>query len=323
MILTRADAASVMDLEDWLQAVAHGFRAAGEGKALSVPPMHIPVPGGGFHAKGASLSSGRSYVAVKLNGNFPGNLAERGLPTIQGALLLCDGETGSLLAMMDSIEITLRRTAAATALAALHLARTDSETILLCGCGDQAAAQLAALRAVLPLRRCLAWDKDPERAEAFARRSIAVETSAVADLAQAAGESDVIVTCTTARQPFLERSFVKPGTFVAAIGADSPDKSEIRPDLMRGALIVADSIEQCAAMGDLRHALAAGAVRREDVHAELSELVLGTKIGRSSADEITLFDSTGTALQDVASAAAIYERALGRPGILSTSLGAL
>ena len=323
MILTRADVTAAMDSGAWLQAVELGFRAAGEGKARSVPPMHIVVAGGGFHAKAASLSADRTYVALKLNGNFPGNPEQRGLPTIQGALLLCDGETGSLLAVMDSIEITLRRTAAATALAALHLARPDSETILICGCGEQAAAQLAALHAVLPLRRCLAWDRDRQRAEAFARASVAVETRTVEDVGGAAARSDVIVTCTTARRPFLDRSFVKAGTFVAAVGADSPDKCEIDPHLMRDALIVADSIDQCAAMGDLRHAIAAGAVRREDVHAELGDLVLGTRAGRASGDQITLFDSTGTALQDVAAAAAIYQRLLGRPGIMSRSLGAL
>ncbi|MEA3045188.1 MAG: hypothetical protein QOH47_3026 [Sphingomonadales bacterium] len=312
LLLTRGDVAGLMDQPAWLEAVETGFRAAAEGKAQAPPPMTLPGRNGAFHAKGASLGLGRRYVALKLNGNFPDNPEARGLPTIQGAILLCDGETGVLLAIMDSIEITLRRTAAATALAARYLARPDSRTILVCGCGAQGRAQLEALRDMLPLARAFAWDCRPDRARAFARdmAMAGVSVEAVEDVA-AALEADVIVTCTTARSPFLGPSQVRPGTFVAAVGADSPDKSEIEPALMASALVVADRLDQCAAMGDLHHALAAGMERR-NVHAELADLVTGRKPGRTMQHQITLFDSTGTALQDVASAARIYERALGR-----------
>ena len=143
------------------------------------------------------------------------------------------------------------------------------------------------------------------------------------DLAGAARQSDVIVTCTTARTPFLGPEMVRPGSFVAAVGADSPDKSEIRPELMARARIVADVVDQCARMGDLHHALAARAMRLGDVHAGLAELVAGTRPGRTDDSEIFLFDSTGTALQDVAAAAIVLERARGRTGLLSVALGAL
>ena len=324
LILSRSDISGLMGLDSWLAAVESGFAAAAEGRAASPPPMAIKGSGGIFHAKGAGIELDRSYVALKLNGNFPDNPATRGLPTIQGALLLCDGENGSLLAVMDSIEITLRRTAAATALAARFLARPQSRTILICGCGEQGSAQLAALQAVLPLDRALAWDRDPGRSRRFAdtegRKGLIVE--AVTDLARASQASDVIVTCTTATAPFLEESFVRPGTFVAAVGTDSPEKSEIQPALMRRAVVVADLLDQCAAMGDLRHALAAGVMERGDVHAELSQLVSGTKTGRSDQDQITLFDSTGTALQDVAAAAIVYRRAVEAGACNSVLLGA-
>jgi ornithine cyclodeaminase/alanine dehydrogenase-like protein (mu-crystallin family) len=324
LILARRDIAPLMDQAAWLEVVETGFRAAAEGKAQAPPPMTIHGVGGAFHAKGASLALGRHYVALKLNGNFPDNVATRGLPTIQGALLLCDGETGALLAIMDSIEITLRRTAAATALAARFLARPESRTILICGCGEQGRAQLAALREILPLRRALAWDRDESRASAFAADmaggAFAVEP--VSDLGAAARRSDVIVTCTTSRQPFLDAAMVGPGTFVAAVGVDSPDKSEIDPRLMAGALVVADVLDQCAIMGDLRLALASGLMAPGDVHAELGDLVAGRKPGRTSAAQITLFDSTGTALQDVASAALVYERATKIAGLKSVALGA-
>jgi ornithine cyclodeaminase/alanine dehydrogenase-like protein (mu-crystallin family) len=319
LILARRDVAALMNPAAWLAAVETGFRAAAQGGAHAPPPMTLAGQGGAFHAKGASLRLGRAYVALKLNGNFPGNPEARNLPTIQGAILLCDGETGVLLAIMDSIEVTLRRTAAATALAARFLARPDSGTILVCGCGAQGRAQLAALREVLPLRRAFAWDRDRERAQAFAEETGA---EAAVDLAAAAGESDVIVTCTTSHSPFLAASMVRPGTFVAAVGADSPEKSEVQPALMARALVVADVLDQCAVMGDLHHALDAGVMDRADVHAELGELVAGRRQGRTSPDQITLFDSTGSALQDVASAAFLYERAGPMAGFVSIQLGA-
>ena len=314
LILSRRAVAALMGPADWLEAVETGFRAAGEGRAEAPPPMTIAGSGGAFHAKGASLRLDRMYVALKLNGNFPGNPAARALPTIQGALLLCDGETGSLLAIVDSIELTLRRTAAATALAARFLARPESRTVLVCGCGEQGRAQLAALREVLPIDRVLAWDRDPERARTFGGE-------AVDDLEAAARESDVIVTCTTARAPFLEAFFVRPGTFVAAVGADSPGKSEIAPELTSRALVVTDVLEQCAVMGDLHHAIEAGAMDRSGVQAELADLVTGAKAGRTSDEQITLFDSTGTALQDVAAAALIYQRAGAVPHLPRIALG--
>lgn len=319
IILARRDVAALMAPSTWLEAVETGFRATAGGRTQAPPPMTLAGQGGTFHAKGAGISLDRLYVALKLNGNFPRNPAARGLPTIQGAILLCDGATGTLLAIIDSIEVTLRRTAAASALAARFLARSGAATLLICGCGAQGQAQLAALREVLPLTRVLAWDRDRARARAFAD-----ETGAepVTDLAASARASDVIVTCTTSRAPFLAAGFVRPGTFVAAVGADSPEKSEVDPELMAKAVVVADAIEQCAEMGDLHHAIAAGLMDRAQVHAELADLVTGRKPGRTSDEEITLFDSTGTALQDVAAAAFIYERAQGMPGLMSVALDA-
>lgn len=323
LILSRADVARLMDPAAWLGAVETGFAAVSEGRADAPAPMAIAGRGGIFHAKGASLALDRHYVALKLNGNFPDNLLTRGLPTIQGALVLCDGETGELLAVMDSIEVTLRRTAAATALAARFLTRSGSSRVLVCGCGEQGAAQLDALKAVLPLDRILVWDRDPERARAFAEveRGAGLVVEAVGDLEGACLASDVIVTCTTARAPFLQASFVRPGTFVAAVGADSPEKSEICPGLMARALVVVDVLDQCMVMGDLHHAVAAGVMGRHDVHAELSELVSGAKTGRDYDGQITLFDSTGTALQDVAAAALIYQRAVEAGGSQGVRLG--
>jgi alanine dehydrogenase len=322
LLLARRDVAGLMRISDYLEAAETGFRAGEEGRATALPPLALAGDGGAFHAKGAVLRLDRTYAALKLNGNFPDNRA--GLPTVQGAILLCNGSNGALLAVIDSIEVTLRRTAAATALAARLLARPDSETLLICGCGAQAAAQLEALAEILPLRRCFAWDSDSDKAKAFADRAARVhglDASAVGDLAGAVATSDVTVACTTAREPFLRPGQLRPGSFVAAVGADSPDKSEVHPELMAQSRVVVDALGQCLDMGDLRHAVRAGAMRAEDVHASLGAILTGAAPGRTSDDQCFVFDSTGTALQDVAAAAAIYERACTRGGYASFSFG--
>lgn len=313
LVLTRADIAGLMTLGDYRAAADEAFEAIAEGRALSPPPMHVPAEHGGFHAKGARLRTGRGdYVAVKLNGNFPGNPRQTGLPTIQGAIILSDATNGALRAIMDSIEVTLRRTAAATALAARHLARAGATTLTICGCGDQGRAQLAALAAELPLTRVFAWDVDAAAADGFIadmapgfRGSIERAHS----LAGAARRSDVIVACTTARTPYLDVDHVSPGAFVAAVGADSHDKSELAPRLMARGKVVVDVLAQCESIGDLHHAIVAGAMTATDVHATLAEIAVAARAGRTTPDEITIFDSTGTAVQDAAAAIHIYERA--------------
>lgn len=321
LLLSRPEVAGLMRPSDYLEAVATGFRAGEGERAMAPPPLALAGEGGAFHAKAALLRLDRTYAALKLNANFPDNRA--GLPTVQGAILLCDGENGALLAVIDSIEVTLRRTAAATALAARLLARPESQTLLVCGCGAQGEAQIEALAEVLDLSRCFAWDRDFGRAEAFAaaRRREGLEAVAVAEVGAAARASDVILACTPAREPYLAADHVRPGSFVAAIGADSPEKSELHPELMAKARVVVDVLSQCLDMGDLRHAVGAGAMRAQDVHASLGGILAGAAPGRTSDEQLFVFDSTGTALQDVAAAVAIYERARRRGGYSEFDFG--
>lgn len=320
LIITRRDIRRLMTPADYLEAVEFGFRAEAMGKASSPMPLHLPVTHGAFHAKGASISLGRDYVAVKVNGNFPGNPDKLGLPTIQGAILLADGSNGTLLAILDSIEVSIQRTAAASALAAKLLARPESASLLVCGCGEQGRAHVVAIREVLPIDRLLLWDRDPQRATNLAAQ---LGGEAVQDLASAAGSVDVIATCTPSTKPFLELGMAGPGAFVAAVGTDNPNKNEIAPALMAAATVVTDVTAQCAVMGDLHHAIQAGTMTKADVHAELGQLLIGEQVGRSSDDEIIIFDSTGTGLQDVAAAAAIYERCVGDSSIQSIALAAI
>jgi ornithine cyclodeaminase/alanine dehydrogenase-like protein (mu-crystallin family) len=309
LLLSRADVEALLTPAVCIAAVEDAFRQLAEGK---VPPpgiLGMHAGEGSFHVKAGFLTLERPYFAAKLNANFPQNGPRHGLPTIQGAVILSDAANGTPLAIMDSMSITALRTAAATAVAAKYLAREQSDTLLICGCGGQAAAQLRAVLEVRKPRKVLAYDQDAARAADFAK---AHGATAVADLAAAVGGSDLVVTCTTARRYFITRDMVRPGTFVAAVGADHEQKQEIEPALLTSAKLVTDVTEQACQIGDLHHAIVAGVMTRESVHAELGEVVAGRKPGRVRDDEVIVFDSTGTGLQDVAAAIAAYRRALER-----------
>jgi alanine dehydrogenase len=312
IILSRSDLQQLMQLGDYVEVVTQAFAMHAERRAASPSPLHIPAADGGFHVKAASLSLGSRYVAVKTNSNFPDNQRRAGLPTIQGAILLFAAEDGTPLALIDSIEITIKRTGAATAIAARYLARSDSRVATICGCGEQGRVQLAALRHSLDITRVFAWDIDADAAAAYARDMSdlhRIDVTAAKSLGDATRASDVIATCTSSKTAYLGPEHVRDGTFIAAVGADNPEKSEIEPALMARATIVADIAAQSAVMGDLHHAIGSGSMTADALHAQLGEVITAKKTGRTSPTEITIFDSTGTGIQDVAAAVRAYELA--------------
>jgi len=313
LFLSSADVRALLTIDECIRAVELAFRLHGEGRTVPPGVLGVHVPNGGFHVKAGVLSLSKNYFAAKVNANFPENSRRCALPTIQGMIILCDADNGSPLAILDSADITALRTAAATAVACKHLASPSSRVMTICGCGKQGRAQLAAISRIFRLEAVFAYDKIHQNARDFERElgaSLNIPISVVNELKDRVRSSDICVTCTTSEQPLITGDAVRPGTFIAAVGADNPLKQEIHPALMARSKIVCDVIKQCAAMGDLHHALKAGTVQIEAVHAELGEIVAGRKPGRESADEVIVFDSTGMALQDVATAANVYEKAI-------------
>jgi alanine dehydrogenase len=311
-ILSRRDVLELLTLRDCIAAVEAAFRLHAEGRTFGPGVLGVPAQGGGFHIKAAGLVSDRSYFAAKTNANFPDNPRRCGLPTIQGTVVLADAQTGTPLAVMDSGSVTALRTGAATAVAAKFLARRDARSATIVGCGVQGEIQLAALAAVLPLQHAWVLDTDHTRAESLAARAepkLGIRVEAGRDLGSALRQSDVGVTCTPSRRAFVAREDIAAGTFIAAVGADSQGKQELEPALLAASTLVVDVLEPCAAIGELQHVLAAGLMTRDQVHAELADVVVGRRPGRTHEDEITVFDSSGTALQDVAAAMVVYEKA--------------
>jgi ornithine cyclodeaminase/alanine dehydrogenase-like protein (mu-crystallin family) len=311
--LGREDVRAELGLADCLAAVEAAFTAHARGAVPCAPGvLAAHVAAGGFHVKTAGLGSGPLRFAAKINANFTDNPARHGLPAIQGLIVLFDADCGTPLAVMDSIEITILRTAAATALAARHLAAPEAGVVTICGCGSQGESHLRALALVRPIRRAFAVDRDPARARGFAvamERELAIEVVPEESLARAVAASDLCVTCTPSRQPFFSAAMLHPGLFIAAVGADSPDKQEMEPEVLRRCRVVTDLTGQAAAIGELHHVVAAGLMTTDGVFAELGQVLAGERPGRQSRDEMFLFDSTGTALQDAAAAALVYERA--------------
>ena len=313
LILTSRDVQELLDAKTCAQAVEEAFRQRGDGKAGPPGVLSVPLPAGGFHIKAGVLELSRSYFAAKVNGNFPENPERRGIPTIQGMVALADAESGAPLAVMGSGTLTALRTAAATAVAVKYLANPGSRSLGLVGCGVQAAFQVRAIHEVSGIAEIQVCDRDRSRAARFAETvtsELGIPARAVNTPQEAARGSDVLVTCTTSREPLIQAGDLAPGTLVAAVGADHPEKVEIAPALMARSAVVVDVLEQAAELGDLHHALAAGLMDRKAVRAELGEVVAGRKTGRCAESEVIVFDSTGMALQDVAAAAVVYERAV-------------
>ena len=313
LLFNRSDVQELLSLDECIAAVEKVFRQQGEGKIPSSGVLGVRTQSGGLHVKTACLRGAKNYIVAKLNTNFPQNYARCRLPTIQGVIVLYDADNGRLLAVLDSIEITLKRTAAATAVAAKYLARQNSSVGTMCGCGEQSHAQVCALSLMLPLKKVYAFDLDPNASLRFAAelsRELKIDVEPVSTLPGAIRNSDVVVTCTPATGFFVRKEDVAPGTFIAAVGADDSHKNEIDPALLASARVVADSLEQVCSIGDTHHAIAAGLMQKENICADLAEVVAGKKTGRTSEAEITIFDSTGVAIEDAAAAAIVFEKAL-------------
>lgn len=322
LLLSRSVIAGLASTRDYLDAMRAAFLGLAERRYDLAPVGHLPAASGAFHLKCATRLAQPALAVVKVNANFPGNAGARDLPTIQGFIALLDAERGCVLALMDSIEITARRTAATTALAAGHLARPGSRTLALVGCGLQALYHLDALRDVAPLEAVRYCDPRDPAADAFERhaRRHGLVAERVLDPGTAARGADIVVTVTTSSRPLLGSADIEPGAFVAGVGADNPAKHELSPELLQASRVVVDSRAQASESGDLAHAIRQGVMGVGEVHAELAEVVSGRVAGRDGEHRRYVFDSTGLAVQDHAAAEMIFDLARRRTDLLALRL---
>lgn len=289
------------------------LRTAFQGDAVA-PLRHqhtLPAPGG---AEGIMLLKPvwrrGGPAAVKVVNVFPTN-AERGLPAVLGAVLLFDGDTGAPVAVIDGQSLTVRRTAAASALAASYLAREDTASLLVVGTGQLAPALALAHAAVRPIRDVRVWGRSLEKAKRTAASLAAQGLPArpAEELEEAAAQADLITCATLAKTPLIQGGWLKPGVHLDLVGGFTPEMREADDEAVRRARVFVDTREGALAeAGDLTQPIANGAIAASDIAGELSELCRGQVQGRGSGDEITLFKSVGTALEDLAAAEMAAER---------------
>ncbi|HEX6224731.1 MAG TPA: ornithine cyclodeaminase family protein [Chryseolinea sp.] len=314
LILSRSDVTKLLTIEECIGAVEDALKMFAEGKVDPPKVLGLHASKGGVHIKAGAMTLNRSYIVAKMNSNFPGNPVKFNLPTIQGVIAVFDADNGALLALIDSIEITILRTGAATGIASKYLSKQRSETLTIFGCGNQGLVSFKAIAVSRNLKTVYLHDTMQSQAENLMKQitslSKGIEALCVDDVKSAIKQSDIIVTCTPSRTPIVYLEDVAPGTFIAAVGCDSEEKSEIHPRLMSKCKVISDFTDQCAAFGDLHHAIEQGLVTKSHVHAELGQIIARQKTGRDNDREVIVFDSTGTAVQDVAAASIVYEKAL-------------
>ncbi|MCP4725779.1 MAG: ornithine cyclodeaminase family protein [bacterium] len=313
ILFNRSDIQKLMSLSEHIDIVENAFRLHAEDKILSPDLLHIDAEKGEFHVKAGGITEPKTYFGLKCNGGFFQNKQNYGLPNIQGLILLYDGENGSPLAIFESGDITIKRTGAATAVAAKYLAVENADSVTICGCGIQGRIQLKSLAEVRSIKRVFAFDMDRNISEKFSKEmsdELNISVDPTEDLSAAISQSHILVTCTPSREFFIKKEYADKGLFIAAVGADSPEKQELDPALTASYKVVADILEQCAHVGEIHHAIERSLMKKDQVHAELGEVITGNKSGRESDEEIIIYDATGTALQDVAAAAYVYEKSL-------------
>lgn len=307
-ILSRADVLSLVSMEDAIEATARAFGQLSAGK------VEMPVRGSLASGDGISLFMPARLIAAgergaKVVSLFRGN-RRRGLPAINGVVLLLDDETGAPTALMEAGELTAIRTAAAAGLAARLLSRPDSRVLAVFGAGAQAPRQIEAVRAVRPIEEVRIVSKGGESARRLAASLEGVEARAVAEPAQAVNGADVIVAATTSRTPVFDGARLPAGTHVSGSGSFQPDAQEIGPEVVaRARIVVEDRESALEEAGDLLVPMRAGVVPPDAIDAELGEIVAGEAPEGNAGRELTFFKSVGTAVQDVAVGAEVLRRA--------------
>jgi len=267
---------------------------------------------GDFRAMPAYLQGFDSCILKWVNVH-PNNKT-KGLPTVMGTIILSDPRTGYPLAIMDGTYATSLRTAAAGAVAAKYCANKDSHRVGLIGCGAQARTQLMALRLLFKINEVKVWGNKPSHSKKFVSQMKTKNEKMTTHqtVKECVGNCDIIVTTTPSRRPLVKFKWLKPGVHINAIGADAPGKQELDPDILKNAKVIIDHWEQAAHSGEINVPLRKKLISKRDIYADIGEIVIGKKRGRVKKNELTVFDSTGLAIQDVAIATLIYRTAIRR-----------
>lgn len=310
--LTDEDVERLLDIKEVIDVVEEGFRLFSLGKTTAPPRMNIHVRDhDGDVLLMPCLAPDLGIFSTKIVSVFPKNLSA-GLPTIHAVLIAINPENGVPFLVTEAKVLTGMRTGAATAISIKYLARNDSKTLGIIGCGYQAKWQLLAATKMRDFEEIRIYDIDKSKMHDFKDRfrevfnEKIIPANSVEDLVR---RSDVIITATTSKSPFVMKSMVNPGTHISAIGAYTPDMAEIESKLIAQSKLVVDSREAALLeAGDIIQAINHGLITKDDIYAEIGEIIAGKKRGRTSDEEITIFKSVGLSIQDAAVASLLARR---------------
>ncbi|MBB4187264.1 ornithine cyclodeaminase/alanine dehydrogenase [Sinorhizobium terangae] len=275
--------------------------------------MHLPSPRGEIDFKLGYYKANEVISMKASSGGFIDNPTAYGVPSGMGTILLFDARSCALICIMDGSLITGLRTGASGAVSVKALARKNARTVASIGTGNQARMQVRAVNEIMKIEEIHAWDSHPDtlsRYKAEIESEFGIPVIMANSKKEAVEQADILITTTRGKGSLVEADWVKPGTHIVAIGTDQRGKQELDPELFRNAKIIVDSISQCSEKGETWHPLNKNIITKDDIHGEIGEVLLGRKPGRESDDEITIFDSTGMAIQDNTTASKIYQNAI-------------
>jgi alanine dehydrogenase len=316
LILSETQVKSLLDLDELIAALAQAHRQYSTGNAVMPVRLVVPLPQiqGRITSMPGYLNDDKA-LGMKVVTYFQDN-PQRGLPAILATIMLFSADTGKMIAAMDGAYITAIRTACASALATRTLANADTPVLGILGAGVQARAHIHALSQVRQLQRIKIYSPSADsalsiKAELEPQCGVTIEVAPTAE--DTVRDSDLLVTVSTAKEPIVSAAWLKPGVHINAVGSHRPDLREIDGATLKKARVIVDSREAIMAeCGDILLALKEGSISEADIHGEIGEVLAGTKAGRVSAEEITLYKSVGIAIQDVATAQLVYRKALER-----------
>jgi alanine dehydrogenase len=303
MILDKKTVSGLLNMPDTIKAVEQAFCDWTEGKGVMPAKSYLALNKGDFRAMPAALPGAAGVKWVNVH---PQNRA-RGLPTVMAVLVYSDPETGYPLAVMDATDVTAYRTGATAAIASKHLARPDSNVLGIVGAGRQAYTQIAAHAEFFDFSMIKVFDIMPASVEGLIKSfpQFRIMQCTLEETLKA----DIVCTLTPARLPVVKKAWVQSGTHINAIGADAEGKEELEPSILKSAIVVVDDLRQAAAAGEINVPVAQGLYSPSEVYATLGEIVAGKKPLKRDSSTITIFDSTGVAIEDIAVAKIIYEQA--------------
>lgn len=310
LLLSKENVQANLTMRSVIEAVKTGYIAfeAGDVQQPDIVSMEMPTYNGETDIKSCYNEQNES-ISVKTASGFFDNGKNTTLPTMIALIQIFDGKTGAPLCVMDGSLITGIRTGAAGAISCEYLARKDAHTICVIGGGGQARMQVYGACEVRDIDKIKAFSPYPDELVSYkndVEKKTGVKVVLCDTVEEAAEGADIIITTTPSKQFILPASAIKPGVHIVAVGADMPGKNEIDPEIFRNAKVVDDNKAQCFSRGETRNALLAGVIKEDDVYAEIGEIVSGKKSGRTSEEEITIFDTTGMAVQDNVTAMNVY-----------------